>query len=918
MSVLPSPSRRRLVLVVSILLFAAVRWWSAAGVDWSRMRNPDEETICRWIGQVRQFGYPAERVYPGGWFQLFRLRMAFDRAADALEARSASMPPRPAFRPEPAPPRAWSISDARRFNLSLHAGTAVVVLLAGLEAGFALPAALFGAAFFAVQALPLEAGHYCETDEALVFMLALTLWLALRALRRGGRGRFLLAALSAGFAFSCKFTLAPLVLLAPVLPPLLPGRPERASRREAVLAWAGLAAAGLACFAAGFLAGTPALVLDPGFFFHSLPKISAMTYRETLRTLGPMAGVRWAPLALRAGSLATELGKLGWAVPAWLLLSAAAFLAPRENRRLAVVPLFVAVFAVHALVAMPWIRSQETLVPLVSLCLLAGAPVDRALRRLRGGARGARLAGAGALLAAGAAALVVAAGQGSRMLSAFRDPDTRRLFGVWLRTSLPPDRLVATDSYAGPRGLMFPNPNDPLFHRLPERYDRDRLEAATNRPDYYVRNASFVGRDANRSLWTRRLLPDAQARLDAFREDFPLLAAWRLPPGTRLRPVFNQHDVELYALPRRGAAGSDLAPVDLAFDRPRLVGSGDAPLWTGDMRAPVGPVWAVRTVGKRTSVGLPAPPPGARLRAVTESAPGGAEVRVAWDGPMASPRGALRPGGAVAAELRPAAFAARSFFDVFPRARVRIRGDESRALCATFLSSDPAETARALRLGGDPVAALAVVRAERDPAPACAAEGFLAALAAGEEPDPAWRRRAAAALAAWDVLAERLRAAEEGRGPFPEAAAVRGAPVFSHRDFARASIGELPAFPGEPLPFLLPPGAYRLRFTVRAGDADWIESVRLVDGQSGPPDVVPLEGGDAVAFAVPFRLRRAAPLRLSASLPPADPAGSAILRDVELRWDPLEAIARSAEELRAALAVCPAAPVLLESAPPCN
>ena len=91
-----------------------------------------------------------------------------------------------------------------------------------------------------------------------------------------------------------------------------------------------------------------------------------------------------------------------------------------------------------------------------------------------------------------------------------------------------------------------------------------------------------------------------------------------------------------------------------------------------------------------------------------------------------------------------------------------------------------------------------------------------------------------------------------------------------------------------------------------------------MDGQAGPPDVVPLEGTDAAAFEIAFSLRRAAPLRLSASLPPADPAGSPVLRDVDLRWDPLEAIARSAEELRAALAVCPAAPVLLESAPPCN
>ena len=75
-----------------------------------------------------------------------------------------------------------------------------------------------------------------------------------------------------------------------------------------------------------------------------------------------------------------------------------------------------------------------------------------------------------------------------------------------------------------------------------------------------------------------------------------------------------------------------------------------------------------------------------------------------------------------------------------------------------------------------------------------------------------------------------------------------------------------------------------------------------MDGQEGPPEVLPLEGTDAAAFEIAFAFRRAAPLRLSASLPPADPAVSPVLRDVELRWDPLEALARSAEELRRALA----------------
>ena len=222
---------RATLAAVALVLFAAVRWWTAAGSDWSRMRNPDEDTIVRWIAQTERYGYPAERVYPGGWFQLHRLRTLAERVDDAFESRSRPLPPGPSFRPSEKPePARNAACGARRFNLDLLAATAVLVLLCGLEAGLSLPAALFGAVFFAVQPAPIEFAHYCETDEALVFSLALSLWLVLRALRRGGLRRFALAAFAAGFAFACKYTLAPLVLYALLLPPLLPDRRPRTRR----------------------------------------------------------------------------------------------------------------------------------------------------------------------------------------------------------------------------------------------------------------------------------------------------------------------------------------------------------------------------------------------------------------------------------------------------------------------------------------------------------------------------------------------------------------------------------------------------------------------------------------------------------------------------------------------------------------
>ena len=389
--------------VCAAVFFASWAWFAGGG-EWSLMFHPDEAKVAAWSKQAFESGYVTDRVYPGGWFQVARVRAALARAALRAGAKwrgwraqdgavvavdAATFHPRDPAGP-PAADGPFTVRSGRGLNAFLAAAAAAAVFLAALELGAGAAAAALGAAAFCVQPLVVEHVHYCETDIALVAFFALSCWLFCRFLSSPRPLRAAAALFAAGFAVSCKYTLLPLLAWAPVAAALLAreGRAGAGGRRAARTA--AFAAAGLLAFAAGFLLGTPALVRDPAWFRASAAEISARTYAETAGILGPFARTRWGGPALRAGSFLRSGAALGWGF--WALAAAgAAAWARRAPRRQALgIPLFLAVFLPWTLFGLPWFRAQEFLPVAVAAAVASSLAFRAAWRREEGPAGAAR------------------------------------------------------------------------------------------------------------------------------------------------------------------------------------------------------------------------------------------------------------------------------------------------------------------------------------------------------------------------------------------------------------------------------------------------------------------------------------------------------------------------------------------------
>ncbi len=877
--------RRRAWALAGVLVLAATLLHASAGIRWSRHFHPDELQVAHWLKQSLREGRVTDRVYPGGWFVLADLSIAvarpFHEAARRLGARTAqdgavvatdestfrSEPERARF---PDDPLQWG----RNLNVLLFAASALLLLLCAREIGASPPAAALAALLFAVQPFALEHAHYCETDAAPLCFLCLAGWLALGALRRGSGRRAAAACAAAGFAVACKYTLAPLLLWAPALALALARRADARRGR----AFASLLAAGLGAFALGFLAGTPALVLDPAWFLRDAARISDRTYREAWLALGhrpPFA----AACAWRAASLAREAAKLGPATLALLAACLPLWLLPARRRFLWVFPLFAAVFPLHCVLSMPWIRNQELLPLLPALCLGAAPALDAAAGALRRRpVRAARAAAAALLLALFAAALADSFRAGRRILSCFERRDTRAECQNWLAACAPDGLAVAHDRYVGQalRGTPCRGVDAPGFAASWPKFLHSPavLEEGAR---YALRNGSHEGRRV-RGEGMRK----AVARFE--REALPL-AAWRPASGAPRTATFCQPDAELWALP--APDGSPPPPdVPLALDRPLFFSPGLRPLYATAERSPgVGPVRAVAAVGQRHAV-HPADGDGP-LWAVARVLGGPAAGSVEWSG-LFLPRRAAVDRGAALFELDRPAFRRRAAADVFPEAKVRLRGaDDQATVCAAFLSSDPVEAARALRRAGAAREALDLLRSRPEDA-ACRAEACLAAKAAGEAPSKLEAEAARAALDAYDA------ATDSGAEP-----SVRGVPMAVLRDFARIRIPDGPCPAAGALPVFLPAGRYRVAVlpdtALPAPDPD----SRWFEGQEGSL-AEETDGAGSELRVATVRMRRDGLLRSPLLADPAAPALHWI--SIEVGWDPADLLRRAADELRAALA----------------
>ncbi len=908
---------RRISSALPALLSAAVFALSLAlslrGSEWERGLHPDEAKIVRWEYEIRRDGYLRDRVYPTGFFRMAewvrglerdspdaRRRAAWTRQEGAgSAARDASRGARSA-EPEDL------LLFYRKFNAWLAAFGALFAFWTALVVLKRRAPAFLAGLLVALNPLHVEFAHYCETDATMIFTVSLTFLLSALALDRKSAALSLLAALSAGFAFSCKYTLLPLLAVAPATAFLaVPGR----RGRRAALA---LAAAALAV--AGFLYGTPAVVRDWAFFKAGSASAKARTFAEIKGILGEMARTPGAAAMYKARQFLDEARKLGAAWWAWLLLAAPLWASGRLRRQFPAVPLFTLLFALYVAFGLPWFRSQEFLPLVVPVALTTVLPLLFAGRIRRRGLRVCALAGAATVVLAFGARSAV---QSARCLSAFAHKDERVTMRDWLAESCPRDVPLDLDAYATFMDKTLPMPC--VHVKNPEQRYPESFSDTSGK--YYVMVENMVGRGAVHP-WTRAYYPDIAARVADFTNRCERVLTFRASDDGLARPTFASADAELWRIVRENAPdrGTGLGDIPLVLPRPaRLAFGGETYYPAQDMTA-VGPELALRNIGRRSSVALRFDKDDAKeTYAVSRFLGSHAGAELAWKSGFRPQKSGIPDGRAVLSRLGGSGLGLemRRAADTLPTFRVRMRSADKAGVGVTTVTRSPLVAADLLRRNGAPDEAA----------------DLLAGLAAAEHPDDGTLVAAALALAGagrggeitremrdaarrtLDTAEALLDAAAENRPGWKETTLL-GTSLEAYLDFARIRLhGLVPermdpsqdAAAGAeaariPLPLVLVPGKYRLACTFKGGAAldpaafDAGFSDRHLVMTSRTPTA---SRDDELDLVLEFTATRTVCPTLLVNPGPGVPGALEVL-DFELTWNVLDLLAAEAESLRAA------------------
>lgn len=801
-------------LLLAAALFAVAFSLRSRGGNWSRL-HPDNENMTRWLRWTLDQPYVRERVYPGGFFTLFRpyQKLELARAAARLERESG---PRDSI-PTPleiARHRHNVIFLARRFNAFLGALTCLILLLLAWSVTGSFGASFFAAVLAALDPWHIEHCHYAETDIAMVFTLSLALLLWARAEKKPGTAVFLLAALASGFAGGVKYPLLLLVAWIPVFA-------WRAPRRRPAL----LTAAGLIAFLLGFVWADPALLLDPRWFLGEMGEAAAGVASETRGVVGlaygrPFARVahqlRWGYRFFRAPGL----------VRMAVILAGTAVLLRRPLRGFwRSTLLFPLIYAAFLIGLSPWIRMQELLAFMPFFACAASAAGWALWQWNRAGAGRTRLRGAVVMLLAAGVVLPAGIG-GTRRANLFTFRDTRHYVQDWLQSRFPRGTILGAEIYTKSQpGRPVPVPELEGLYKIEWRgigHARDRGV------EYHLRNATLPGRGAF-NPFTGRLYSQYERYRREFFDNSELLAAWSpFDPEDEVTFAFANPELRLYGLRRFRER--------LALEVPLLA---PCPVRTEEETGcfPVGrrlaPPPAVLIDPTPRSLVLGGPDyPRAGLFLVLRAGGEGAAVRVRALGRVMS----LKPGKGETVAVPLAGLPLRPAVKRFESIRLKAAAGGRGTATVVF---DRWHAAALLLEAGNPRRALTLLDS-----PETVNERlvrFLAAAAAGLPPDPA----------DLDQAVETLRLLKEAVSMSSRDLRVNGVSGYYLDQFARLYLGERDRIyraASPPPGVILPAGRWRLQAEVRRGDGDeWTPVSReLVTGRE---ELLDPPGGLAAGFA---------------------------------------------------------------------
>jgi len=349
------PPRQRLVLLAILGLGATLRLWTI-GEGLPYLPSVDEPVIFNRVAEMMKTGDLHPHLFDyGGLIFYFHLAIAWVRFA--VGSLTGSMPPLAQV----------AASDFYLWGRIATAlvGTAVIYVVFRAASRWGLAVGFLAATAIAVHPMLVQSSHFALTDTPLVFCVALTLLLSLRAAESGAYSAYAWAGVAAGLATGIKYPgglagLMPLAALFTTVPP----------RR-----WLGTAAALFGGAAGAFLLVAPYTVIDFQGFVAGVKKLQeyynepssfslvADVYRKFIQ-----AWFSW------QGQLPRDYGLPAMLVTVLGLVAIATGIRSRDGRaRAAILLLFpIAYFVFVANQSLLFGRYVMPLLPVVAIGLAAG------------------------------------------------------------------------------------------------------------------------------------------------------------------------------------------------------------------------------------------------------------------------------------------------------------------------------------------------------------------------------------------------------------------------------------------------------------------------------------------------------------------------------------------------------------------
>ncbi|MFH1477063.1 MAG: phospholipid carrier-dependent glycosyltransferase [Verrucomicrobiota bacterium] len=531
-------------LLAGIILVAVFLRYG--GLDRPMEMHPDQSRITGWMDRTVEDGYLKNTVYPGGFFKLFN---QFRRVIYPFIQLQQQWRYQLGVIDRVTPPPNINFTLGRHFNVWLAGLTCLLVYLLATTISGSKWAGLCGALLFCFAPDHISHAHYVETDIAMVFMLALALWLWARFAQQRAWWLFAAAALASGFAAGTKYTLlclAPLGWIFSFYPAATPATRKKWRRITILLLCA------TALFAAGFALASPT-VIDWNSFREGLRWQSARVYGEGVTLIGQARGESFVRLRSHWMELRESAAHLGWGS---LLAAAMGLLivgTPACRRFWPVLIGFPLFYLYYWMFKAPWVRTQEFMNFLPVWAALAGLapcylwrhwqpPTARRLGRL-----------AAVVLLVAVALPVMRAG----MLAAspYKWTDIRYLANRWLERHLPRDSALGLERYTDPAHLNVGQTAEFIYKvetAGPNLFENLKF-------DCILRNPSSFGRGIRHPLTGQRY-QKYQTAFEAFTNQATLLCRWGLLPSAISKSPFSSPDLELWWL-------SALTP-DLALQLP--------------------------------------------------------------------------------------------------------------------------------------------------------------------------------------------------------------------------------------------------------------------------------------------------------------------------------------------------------------